>query len=210
VITLAVLNELTLVISLKFALTETIVKIVYSIVTNEVLVVEEETVETETVSKLEVIVYAPLILSIDTSLVESYTCCRVSLTVITVSKTYNLRSCTVEEVIKASVTIVTCTVSHVRVVSHLVLIVDTSCELVVTSVVSEVILDRDVSVVNTVVPCEELVSESDVRKNCATVVVTDVDEWEVLRVSTTHVIELRECCEELVREVVAETAVEVE
>ena len=142
-----------------------VLKVIDSLVGHEVLVVEEETVKTETGSKLELLVYVPLVLSVYTSLVESYASCRVCLTVVTVSKTYYLRSCACKEVVKALVTIVTCTISHVRVVSHLILIAETCCKLVVTSVVSEVILDRDVCIVYTVVPSEELVSERDVWKN---------------------------------------------
>ena len=42
------------------------------------------------------------------------------------------------------------------------------------------VIDVDVVVMNTVIPCKELVTESDVWKRCATVILTDVYERHIL------------------------------
>ena len=135
------------------------VEVVHLLVGRKVIVIEEETIETDTVSKLEVIIYRPVILSVNTCSVESYTGSRVLLTIITISHADYLRSCSVQEVIEASVTVVTCTVSHVCVVSHLILIAQTTDNLVVAEIVGKVILKIEHVVVHTIVPCEELITE---------------------------------------------------
>ena len=149
-----------------------------SVVGHKVAVIEEETVETDTVGKLEVLSCTPLVLSVDTEFVELYSCSRILLSAVTVGKADNLRSRTVDEVIYAEVTVVTCSVSHVSIVSHLIFIAQTCCKLMGSEVVCKVILHICNCVVNCVVPCEELVSERDVRGVC-TCTVHDVNEWEL-------------------------------
>ena len=157
------------------------------VVGHKVLVVEEETVQTKTVSKFEVFSSIPLVLCIDTSFVELNTCCRIGVSVITIGKADYLRGCTVDEIVNACITIVSCTVSHVSIVSHLVLIVETHGKLMVSSIIYEVILDVCDSVVNCVVPSEELISESHILSVCSCSVL-NVDEWELLRVCSTDIV----------------------
>ena len=128
------------------------------VVGHKVFVVEEETVETHTVGKFEILIGLPLVLSVETELVELYAGCRVFLAVVAVGKADNLRSSFVEEVVEAEVTVVTGTVSHIGVVGHLVLVVDTGSHLVLSAVPGDVILDTDVGVVYGIVPGKELVT----------------------------------------------------
>ena len=157
------------------------------VVGHKVLVVEEETVQTKAVSKFEILCSIPLILSIDTGFMELDTRCRIGFSVITISKADYLRSGTVDEIVNACITIVSCTVSHVSIVSHLVLIVETHGKLMVSSIIYEVILDVCNSVVNSVVPGEELISESHILSVCSCTIL-NINEWELIRVCSTNIV----------------------
>ena len=134
---------------------------------------------------------------------------RLELTVVTVGKVDDLRSGACQEVIHALVTVVTGTVTHVLVVSHLVLVVDTTHDLVVALVPCQVVLDVVVDLVDGVVPGEELITESHVVVLLG--VVEDVDERELLGgAATNRVLNLGICREELVGQILRKTAVKVE
>ena len=142
-------------------MTAIVIKVISLLVTHDVLLVILDGINTETIVKLEVVSHVPLVLCISTYLVETYTSCRIFwvLTVlVTISDSYCFRSSTCKEIIKAVVTIVTSTVSHVSVISHLILEACTCSDLVVTIVVSEVILDGHSGIVHTIVPCKELIT----------------------------------------------------
>ena len=83
---------------------------------------------------------------------------------------------------------------------------DTSHNLMGTSIISYIVLNVPNSVVNSVVPCEQLITQSDV----VVIVLSDIDEWELRRVCTTDIIELRDSSQELVRKIISKTAIEVE
>ena len=169
------------------ALAVIISKVKDSIVGHKVLVVEEETVKTQAVSKFEAVSCIPFVLSIDTGLVELNTRCRVGISVIAIGEADNFRSFTVDEIVNASVTVVSCSVSHISIVSHLILIAEAHGKFVISSIIYEIILDVCNGVVNCVVPSEELISESHVLSvgSCS---VLDVDEWELFRVCATNIV----------------------
>ena len=176
---------------------------------HKVTIVEEQAVNTGTVSKLELVSGVPLVLDIDSELVETDTGSGLELTVVTVSKVDDLRSGTCQEVIEAAVTVVTGTVTHVLVVSHLVLVVDTTHDLVVAFIPGQVVLDVVVDLIDGVVPGEELITESHVVVLLG--VVKDVDEGELLgSAAADRVLNLGICGEELVGKIVGQTAVKVE
>ena len=93
---------------------------------------------------------------------ELHACSRIGLSVITIGEADYLRSGSVDEIVNARISVVTCTIPHISVVSHLVLIVETHSELVVTLVVNEVVLYIEHSVVYCIVVGEEFKSESHV------------------------------------------------
>jgi len=171
-----------------------IVKRKNCIVGNNVCIIEEQTVKTETIAQLEVIIYVPVVLCIKTGLVETYPGCWLLLTVVTISKSHYFRSCAIDEVIYAVVSVITCTITHINVVSHLILCAQTEYYLMVTCIISEVILECCYSIVNTIVQGKELISE---RKVIVTVLL-DVDEWEHIRSCTSNIVKLRICHEELI------------
>ena len=104
------------------------------------------------------------------------------------------------------VAIVTRSVAHILVVGHLVLEADTTHDFVLAKVVGQVVLDVPNGVVDSIVPSEELVAE------CHVVVAAlrDVNEGELAGIGAALVVELREGGEELVREIVGQSAVQVE
>ena len=109
---------------------------------------------------------------------ELHACSRIGLSVITIGEADYLRSFSVDEIVNARISVVTCTISHIGVVSHLVLVVETHRELVVTLVVNEVVLHIEHSVVNGIVVGEELKSESHVL-GVSTGTVLDINEREL-------------------------------
>ena len=140
-----------------------IVKLIDGLIRHEVAVVEEKSVKTETVGKLEVLGNAPLVLRINTGLMELHACGRIHFAIVSVGEADHFRGISVDEVVDAVITVVTGTVPHVGVVSHLVLITEAHGHLVVAGIVHEVIFDVGNSIMYGVVPGEEFVSERHVR-----------------------------------------------
>ena len=159
-------------------MTAVVVQFLDGIVGHQVAVVEEQTVQTQACGKLEVVGGVPLLLTIDTYFMETDTCSRSLLAIIAIGQANNLGCCTVDKVIHALVAIVAGTVTHILVVRHLILITDTSSNLVVASVVCNVVLDVEHGVVHGIVPCKELVAQSHVLGSCVGSVV-NIDEWEL-------------------------------
>ena len=81
-------------------MTTTVVECCDGLILHQVVVVEDDVVEADTTSKLEVVEHVPLILEINAVLSELDLCCRILLAVVTVSKSYCLRSGSVEEVVE--------------------------------------------------------------------------------------------------------------
>jgi hypothetical protein len=75
-----------------------------------------------------------------------------------------------------------------------------------THIISYVVLDVPNGIVNSVVPCEQFITEGHV----VVTVLGDIDEGELRRVCTTYIIELRDGSQELVREVLRQTAIQIE
>ena len=197
-------------------MTTIIIECFNSIVGQQVTVVEEQTVDTQTVGQFELVRDVPLILSINTRAVELNTCSRFGLTIVTIGQTEDLW-CAIEQssrindttnihIIGQVVTIVTRTITHILVVGHLMLEGHTGHNLMRAHVIGHVILDVPDSVMNGIVPCEQLVTESHV----VITVTCNINEGELGRVSTTYVVELRDGSQELVGEVLRQTAVQVE
>ena len=157
-----------------------ILEVLDGLVGHKVVVVVEQAVETETIGELKLVTYLPVILGIDTKLVRLHAGCRLGFAVIAVSKADNLRSSAVNEIIDGFVAIVACTVTHVLVVGHLVLEVDTGHKLMAAEEICKVILYVGNGVVHSVVPCKELISESHVVVVVASLVRSeDIDEREL-------------------------------
>ena len=167
-------------------MTSVIVKIIDSLVSQQVFVVEEQTIDTQTVSQLELIVHIPVILDIGTGTVELYAGSRLRLTVVTISQTDDFRCSTIHEILHAGIAVVTCTVTHILVVGHLMLEGDTTHDLMGTQIIGQVVLDVPNGIVNGVVPCEELITESHI---VVVATIEDIDEGELRRVGTTDIIE---------------------
>ena len=141
-----------------------------------------------------------------------YPCGRVLFTVESPVESHLERSFSCVEIAQAGETEGTGTVTHVGVECHLGLEADASGNLVVTLVVGDVVLDVQSGVLNVVAICEQLVSEVHVRLGC--VIFTEVagenlDEGEEIRIGTAHVLNVGIGDEQLVREIVGKTAVEV-
>ena len=180
------------------------------VVGDQVTVVEEQTVETQTIGQLEVAGHVPLVLQIQAGLVELHASSRLGLTAVTVGQANDLGDSAVDKVVNAVVAIVTGTVAHVLVVGHLMLKGETTHELVVTIVPGDIVTDVPNGVVNGVVPSKELITQSHVVVLVAVLIGhRDVDEGELAGVAGANVIELGEGSQELVRQVVGETAVQV-
>ena len=188
-------------------MTTIIVDVVNSLIGHQVTIVEEETIHAETKCQLQLVSHVPVILSIDTRTVELYTCGRLRLTTVTIGQTEDLRSSTVEEVIEAVIAIVTCTVTHVLVVGHLMLEHHAGSELVLTHIKGDVVLDVPDGVMNGIVIGKQLIAKGDVVVVAA---IEDINEWELRRVGTTDIIELRIGCQELVGEVLRKAAVQID
>ena len=124
----------------------------------QVVVVEEDTVETDTCRHFQTVGGVPLILHIGTQLVELHTGSGLGLIAVAVGETNHLGSGLVEEVIDALVAVIAGTVAHIGIVGHLVLIAQTTHQLVVAVVVGHVILHVPNRVVNGIVVGEELIA----------------------------------------------------
>ena len=155
-----------------------IIEILNGIVCHKVAIVEDKCVETDTSCKFQTFSGVPFILQVDTKLAILHLGSRIGLTIITVCKTNHLRSFTIDEIINTVVAIITSTVTHIGVISHLVLKSDTSHKLVVAHIVCHVILHIPYSIVNCIVVCEELITESHIVVDVARTV-ENINEWEL-------------------------------
>ena len=188
-----------------------ILKIVDSLVGDDVAVVEDVRVKTYAGGELEAVGHVPVVLNIGAGLVVDDTAGRIVTheVLVAIGEVDGLGSGSVEEVIEGVVTIVTRTVPEICVVSHLVLVGDTGHELVVAGVDGEVVLDVDDVVVVTVLPGEEFITERHVRSDGAGAV-EDVYEREVSGRGATGSVKLGIGGQELVHHVIGEPAVQVE
>ena len=169
--------------------TAVVVKILDCVVGHQVAVAEEETVQTQTCGELEVVGSIPFLLAVDAKLVEAHAGGRGLLAIVAVGQTNHLGCSTVDKVIHAAVAIVTGTVAHVLVVSHLILVADTSHKLMVAVVVGNVVLDVEDSIVHGIVPGEELIAKGHVLSGSVGAIV-NVDEGEFRRVAATYIVKL--------------------
>ena len=169
-------------------MTTVVVEIEDGIVCHQIRIIEEQTIQTKTIGQLELRSHLPLILSIDTSLVILYAGSWIVVATITIGQTYNLRSSTIQEVVEAIVTIITRTITLISIVCHLVLIVETSDDLVLTEIVSYVILDIPYSIVYSIVPGKQLITQSHIVVGTISIsssiytllsAIEDIDEWEL-------------------------------
>ena len=190
-------------------MTAIVVDVVDGFVGHQVVVVEEQGIETQAIGQLQVVEDVPVVLQIEAQLVVLHAGSRLFLAIVTIGQTDDLRRCTVEEVLHREVAIVARTVTHILVVGHLVFVAQTAHNLVGTHIVGDVVLHVPDSVVNGVVPGEELVTQGHVVSRVARTV-KNVDEGELVRVSTTDIVLLRIGSEELVREALCQTAVQVD
>ncbi len=110
---------------------------------------------------------------------ELHSGCRILLSVVTIGEADNLRSRSVDEVIHALVAVITCSVSHIGIVSHLILIAQTPSNLVIAHIICKVVLHIGDGVVDSIVPCEKFISESHIGGG-GTGAVEYVDERELI------------------------------
>ena len=96
---------------------------------------------------------------------------------------------------------------------------ESGSDFMVVEIVSHVVTNVPNGIVNGVVPCEELVTESDIvictvsicsAINSLLTTIENIDEWELSRVCVSQVVELRVSSEKLIREILCQTAIEVE
>ncbi len=73
-------------------------------------------------------------------------------------------------------------------------------------IISDIILEVINSVVNGVIPREQLIT----KRYITLVVLEDINEWELIGICSTHIIELREREQELVGQLIRETAVQID
>ena len=187
-------------------MTAVVIEVIDCLIGHQVAIVEEEVIKTKAVGQLQVARSLPLVLQIDAHLAVLHTRGRVLLAIVAISEGHNLRSATIEEVVEGLVTVITQTVTHVGVVGHLMFEADAAKKLVRAEIPRHVVLGVPHAIVHGVVVCEELFTE---RNVVGAVAVEYVDERELRRIGAAHVVELRVSDEELVAQVVSETAVEV-
>ena len=80
-------------------MTTAVVKIVNSLVSQQVIIIEEQTVHTQTIGQFELVAHVPVVLNIGTRTIELYTGSRLRLTVITIGQTDDLGCNTIHEII---------------------------------------------------------------------------------------------------------------
>ena len=172
-----------------------IVEVIDSLIGHQVFIVEEQTVETQTIGELQVVEDVPVILQIETELIELYTSSRISLAIVTVGQSHDLR-CAVEErsriqdavhphIVGSIVAIVTSTVTHIHIVGHLVLKADTGSQLMRIHIISHIVLNVPDRIVDSVVVGKQLITQSHV----VVAALRDIDEWELAGVCSTDIIE---------------------
>ena len=182
------------------------------VVGHNIGLVEGKVVEAYAIGKLELVVDVPLILCIESDLVEVNPCCGLFLSVEAPVECHLYRSLSCIEIAQAGKTVGTGAVTHVGVECHLGLEADTCGDLVVSHVVGNIVLDVQSCVLNIVAIGEELISEVHVRLAgviLAKVACENLHEGEEIRIGTAHVLDVGVGDEQLVGEIVGETAVEV-
>lgn len=110
------------------------------------------------------------------------------------------------KVIQAGIAIISCTVTEILVVGHLMLIVQANHDFMIAGIVSYVIFYIPHCVVDCVIVSEKFFTKRDV----VLIVFQNIDKWENTGISTTYVIQLGECCQKLVGQGSREAAVKVE
>ena len=184
------------------------------LVGSDVGFVEEDGVEADTCSHLKIVIDSPFVLSVSAQLVEGNLCVRVEVSVPAIGDGEGFRR-TVQHIddvclIGPRITIVHRTVTHVRVVCELVFVVHTGGDLVSAHGVDQVVLDGHDVVVHTVIPGEEFVTEGHVRLPFFAVLLDDINVRERVGVGTADIVDLGVGDEQLLGEVVGETAVVIE
>ena len=139
--------------------TTIVVNVEHCIVCHQVAIVEEQSVESDTGSEFELFGSVPLVLHVNAQFVEGHAGCRARLAIVAIGKTNYLRCGTIDEVVNTVVAVVTCTVTHILVVCHLVLIAQASHEFVLAEIECHVVLHVPYSVVYGVVISEELIAK---------------------------------------------------
>ena len=144
---------------------------------SDIAIIKNEIVETHAIGELELVVHVPLVLQIEADLVEGDLCVRIEFSVPAVSDGEGFGRA-VEDIddgglVGPGITVVAGAVTHVSVIGELVLIVESSDELVISHEVGHVILDGPDLVVDTVVPGEQLITEGHVRLPYTLVVLLD-------------------------------------
>ena len=111
------------------------------IITCDILVVEDDIVGTETVGQLQAVGSLPLILQVQANLVVAHGAGRIADAIIAIGERYCIGRLHVEEVVHALETVVTRTVTQIRVVGIDMLEAGTGSELMRTHVEGEVVRD---------------------------------------------------------------------
>ena len=165
-------------------MTSVIVKVVDGLICHQVLVVEEETIDAQAVSELQFVVNVPFVLSINAKFIELYASSRLRLTIIAIGQGNNLRSaikqhlCIEDAILPHSLSsveaIVASTITHIHIVSHLMLIAYTSHNLMIVTIIGHIILDIPDGVMNGIVPGEQLIAQRDI----VVVIFRNIDERE--------------------------------
>ena len=88
---------------------------------------------------------------------------QVRFTVIAISQTYNFRSSSLNKVIQAGIAIISCTVTEILVVGHLMLIVQANHDFMIAGIVSYVIFYIPHCVVDCVIVSEKFFT----KKRCS-------------------------------------------
>ena len=140
-------------------MTSVIVQVVDSLIGHQVAVYEEESIQTKAVGEFEPLCGVPFILCIDASLVEGYPCSWFCLTTVSIGKAHHFGSGSVDEVIHTAVSVIACTVAHVLVVGHLVLIGHSASNLVTSHRVDEFVLDIEDVVMYSIVVGKQFVTQ---------------------------------------------------
>ena len=183
------------------------------IVTSKVIIVESQVIKTDTIGELQFVSDIPLILRIEAQLIEGNLSIRIALAIETVCNGERLRTGLVQEVLNAVVAIVTRTITHIGIICHLVLEVETSGNLVGGEIEGEVVSDAGNLVLHTVVIGEKLVTQRHIGfHDLITIGVLtghNVDEGELAGIRATHILDIGIGEEQLVGNLLSETAVEV-
>ena len=161
-----------------------VVEVVDGLIGHQVAVVKEQTVEAQAIGQLQVVEDVPVVLSIEAQLVELYAGGRISLTIVSIGERNDLWRAVEQQlrvereaiphIIGSIETIVARTITHIHIISHLMLERHTGGQLVRIHIVSHVILDIPDGVVDGIVPSEQLIT----KRQVVVLGISDIDEWE--------------------------------